>query len=189
MKHLALPGMRQLQQLFLTTREIAGKLVAQVMELHALQNLLSALAQGLFLGVDLVWMQPGIEEVFPLLLLWDEEKILQHRHALERPGDLKCANNLARKNGVGWESIDPFSLEPYAPSIRPVYAGNHVKQRGFPSTIGANQPGNRATSNAQRAAIYCHYPAETLCDVVDGQEALLVPMGRCRRRHRHLPVS
>src|SRR5215510_161329 len=159
------------------------------MELHALQNLLSALAQGLFLGVDLAWMQPGIEEVFPLLLLWDEEEILQHRHALERSGDLECTDNFARKNGVGRESIDPFSLEPYAPSIRPVDAGNHVKQRGFPSTIGTNQPGNRATSNAQRAAIYRHHPAETFGDVVDGQEALLVSMGRCKRRHNHALVS
>src|SRR5262249_53573852 len=109
---------RQLQQFFLTAGEIAGVLVAQVMEFHALQNLLSTLVQGLFLGVDLAWMQPGIEEVFTPLLLWHEEEILQHRHALERTGDLECADNPARKNVVGWESIDPFSLKPYAPSIR-----------------------------------------------------------------------
>src|SRR5215475_5930588 len=159
------------------------------MELHALQNLLSAFAQGLFLCIDLAWMKPSIEEVFAPLLLRHEEEILQHRHALERTGNLECADNLARKNVVGGESIDPFSLKPYAPSIRPVYASNHVKQRGFPSTIGANQPRNRATSNAQRAAIHCHHPAETLGDVVDRQEALLVSMGLCRRRHSHAPIS
>src|SRR5262245_21552713 len=119
------------------------------MELHTLQNLLSTLTQGLFLGVNLTWMKPGIEEVFAPLLLWHEEEILQHRHALERTGDLKRADNLAHKNVVGRESIDPFSLKPDASSIRRVYPGNHVKQRGFPSTIGTNQPGNRATSNAQ----------------------------------------
>src|SRR5262245_46620871 len=158
------------------------------MELHALQNLLSAFAQGLFLCIDLAWMKPGIKEVFAPLLLWHEEEILQHRHALERTGNLKRADNLARKNVVGRESIKPLSREPYVPSIRRVYPGNHVKQCGFPSTIGTNQPGNRATSNAQRAAIHRHHPAETLGNIVDDQETLLVAMGLCRCQHRHTPI-
>src|SRR4029450_4646759 len=161
--------------------------MTQVMELHALQNLLSAFAQGLFLCIDLAWMQPGIEEVFAPLLLWHEEEILQHRHALERTGNLKRADNLARKNVVGRESIKPLSLEPYAPGVRPVYAGNHVKQRGFPSPIGTNQPGNRATANAQRAVIHCYHTAETLGDIVDCQEDCLILMGLCRYRHSYAP--
>src|SRR5262249_36718494 len=101
----------------------------------------------------------------------------------------ECADNLASKNAMGWESINPLPLEPYASSIRRVYPGNHVKQRGFPSTVGTNQSCNRATSNAQRAVIHSHHPAKTLGDVVDCQEDFLVPMEFCRRRHSNAPVS
>src|SRR5262245_50769726 len=124
------------------------------MEFDTQQNLLSALVQGLLLSIDLARLEPGIEEVFAPLLLRHEEEILQDGHALQCPGDLKCTDNLARKNAMGRESINALALEPYMPSIRRVEPGNHVKQRRFSSPIGTNQPGNRAASNAQRAAIH-----------------------------------
>jgi hypothetical protein len=94
----------------------------------------------LFLLLHLAGVEPGVAEVFAELLPRDEQEVLQHGHALELTRDLEGARDLARKNPVGWESINPFSLEPYVPGVGPVDPGNNVKQRGFASAIGPIKP-------------------------------------------------
>ena len=65
-------------------------------------------------------------------------------------GNLECAQQAFGKQFVRRKTRYIFSIEKNFPRSWRKQAGDDVKERGFASPVGADQPGNRAPFNGER---------------------------------------
>ena len=134
---------RHLQELALTTREVAGELVAHVIEAEALEQLVGAF------GVLLLLVGPREPPRRRPHTLADlaggaEAHVLHHRQAGKRLGQLERADHADAGEFVRRATGDLLAVEVPLPVVGVVEPGEQVEQRCLAGAVGSDQGGDLA---------------------------------------------
>src|SRR6266550_7928834 len=122
---------RQLQQFLLPEGQAARRLVAEEADAKELQEGLSPL--------PLVTLDAGREEGAETELPDGHDHVLEHRHVLEDPRDLKGPGDAEMHDLVGSKPAQDGSSELHRPAIRSIKARHAIEKGRLARAIGADQ--------------------------------------------------
>ncbi len=136
-------GPGHLQQLALTTGQVAGELVAHVVEAEALKQLVGTLGDDPFLVGP--WEPPRSgPQPFADLAGGAEAHVLHHRQAGKRLGELERPNHPDAGQLVRRPAGDLLAVEVPLSVIGVVEAGQQVEERRLAGSVRPDQGGDLA---------------------------------------------
>ena len=117
--------------------------------------------------------RPGVPEPFADLTGRHQHQVFQHREALVLAGNLEGSAELLAEYLVWSEGGDVFTLEDDLPGVGTMKPGNGAEQCRLARSIGADQPGDGAFANIQRAAIDGLQTAEALAQIAYAEQCAI----------------